>query len=138
MNAPEQSVEATRSVLTRYFDSDHADASMMADDVVFTIMASGEEHRGREAVLAVLDYFYRQAFTAHAEARVTLFDAAHATFEGAFVGRHIGEFMGIAATGKDVRVPLCVVYDVDDGKITAARVYFEVPALLAQLGQSPG
>jgi hypothetical protein len=31
--------------------------------------------------------------------------------KGDFVGKHIGEFAGIPATGKDVRVPLCVVYD---------------------------
>lgn len=46
--------------------------------------------------------------------------------------------MGMAATGKEVRVPLCVVYDLRDGRIAAGRVYFEVPALLAQPGQDPG
>lgn len=58
-------------------------------------------------------------------------------WEGDFVGKHTGEFMGIPATNKDVRVPLCVVYDVADGRITEGRVYFEAPALLAQLGVTP-
>jgi len=138
MSSSEPSVELTRSVLTRYFESDHADATMMSEDVVFTIMASGEEHRGRKAVLGLLDYFYRQAFTATAEPHVMIFDESHGTFEGTFVGRHTGPFMGIAPTGRDVRVPLCVVYDVADGEITAGRVYFEIPALMAQLGQAPG
>jgi predicted ester cyclase len=54
------------------------------------------------------------------------------------VGTHIGEFAGIAATGKEFRVPLCVVYDVEDDKIKQARIYFEIPALLAQLGVEMG
>jgi predicted ester cyclase len=56
------------------------------------------------------------------------------------VGKHIGEFAGIPATGKEFRVPLCVVYDLKDDLIKRARIYFEMPALLAQLGiqMTPG
>lgn len=138
MSNQQQSVERTRSVMNGYFDSDHSDVDMMADDVVFTVMATGEEYRGPQAVLGMLDYFYRVAFTATAEPRVTVFDEEHATWEGHFVGQHTGDFMGIAPTGKDVRVPLCVVYDLRDGRIAAGRVYFEVPALMAQLGVQGG
>ncbi len=56
--------------------------------------------------------------------------------EGDFVGKHIGEFAGIPATGKDVCVPLCVVYDLVNDQIKQGRVYFEMPALLQQLGIS--
>jgi hypothetical protein len=42
-------VERTREVMTRYLDSQHSDLSMMAEDVVFTNMATGEEHRGSRA-----------------------------------------------------------------------------------------
>jgi predicted ester cyclase len=124
--------------MSRYFESEHTDVSDMADDVVFTVMATGDEHPGPEGVRGMLDYFYRQAFTATAEPRVTVLGDDHATWEGTFVGRHTGDFMGMAATGKEGRVPLCVVYDLRDGRIAAGRVYFEVPALLAQLGQDPG
>jgi len=48
------SIEATRTVMTRYFESAHGDASMMADDVVFTIMATGQSHTGRDGVLQML------------------------------------------------------------------------------------
>jgi predicted ester cyclase len=57
--------------------------------------------------------------------------------EGDFVGKHIGEFAGIPATGKDVRVPICVVYDLENDQIKRGRVYFEMPALMQQLGLSP-
>src|SRR5215213_2203165 len=42
----QMSLEGTREAVTKYLDSEHSDTSMMADDVVFTIMATGEEHRG--------------------------------------------------------------------------------------------
>jgi predicted ester cyclase len=54
--------------------------------------------------------------------------------EGLFIGKHIGEFAGIAATGREVRVPICVVYDLADGKIRRGRVYLEMPVLMKQLG----
>lgn len=37
------------------------------------------------------------------------------------------------ATGKQVRVPLCIVYELEDEQIRKARVYFEMPVLLQQL-----
>ena len=130
------SVEATQQVMDRYWSGDHDDVEVMSDDVVFTVMASGESFRGRDAVMEMLDTYYRKAFEASAEPRTAIVGDGHAMIEVTFAGRHVGDFMGIPATGKDVRVPLCVVYDVDDGAITAGRVYFEVPVLLAQLGVS--
>lgn len=133
------SVESTRETMLRYFDSEHGDVSMMAEDVVFTIMATGQEHHGREAVLGMLNYFYHIAFDAAPEGtRAMIFGENNAMVEADFVGQHIGEFAGIPATGKDVRVPLCVVYDLANDQITRGRVYFEMPALLQQLGVSMG
>lgn len=132
------SVESTQSTMVRYFNSENGDVSMMASDVVFTIMATGQEHHTPEGVMSMLDYFYHIAFDAGFETRVTLFGDANAMTEGDFVGKHIGEFAGIPATGKDVRVPLCVVYDLENDLIKRGRVYFEMPALLQQLGVAAG
>ena len=132
------SVESTRETMQRYFNSEHDDASMMAEDVVFTVMATGEEHHGRNGVLGMLHYFYQVAFEATFANRVTLFGDENAMIEGDFVGKHLGEFAGVPATGKDVRVPLCVVYDLENDLIKRGRVYFEMPALMQQLGVSTG
>ena len=51
----------------KYFESDHTDVSMMADDVVFTIMASGDQHSTPEGIAGMLHYFYHVAFDATAE-----------------------------------------------------------------------
>jgi predicted ester cyclase len=128
------SIETTRETVLRYVNSEHSDVSVMAEDVVFTIMATGAEHRGREGVLAMLKYFYHVAFDATASTRVMLFGETNAMVEGDFVGKHIGEFAGIAPTGRAVRVPLCVVYDLDGNQIQRGRVYFEMPVLIQQLG----
>jgi hypothetical protein len=77
---------------------------MMTEDVTFTIMATGQEHRGRDGVLQMLKYFYQLAFSAEAEIRNTIFADGKAVYEGDFVGKHIGEFAGIPATNRQVRV----------------------------------
>jgi steroid delta-isomerase-like uncharacterized protein len=130
------SVESTREIVTKYLNSKHSDLSMMADDVVFTHMATGQEHRGPEGVSQMLNYFYHIAFDADAETRNTIFADGKAVLEADFVGKHIGEFAGIPATNKQVRVPLCVVYDIANDQIKRGRVYFEMPVLLQQLGVS--
>jgi steroid delta-isomerase-like uncharacterized protein len=132
------SIESTRETMQRYLNSEHSDTSMMADDVVFTIMATGQEHLGPDGVQGMLNYFYHIAFNATAITKVMLFGEKNAMLEADFVGKHIGEFAGIPATGKDVRVPLCVVYDLENDKIKHGRVYFEMPALLQQLGVQMG
>src|SRR4029453_1274163 len=79
------------------------------------------------------DFFYHGGFDARAETKHVIVDEGIAVLEADFVGRHIGEFAGVPATGKDVRVPLAVIYDVRDDRIVDGRVYFEIPAFLAQI-----
>ena len=130
------SAQSTREVVASWTDSAnaHSEASVLADDVVFTTMATGEEARGPEEVLQSLNYFYHVAFDAHAEPKTMVIDEGTAAVEGDFVGEHIGEFAGVPPTHKRVRVPLCVVYEVENDKIQRARIYFEMPALFQQLG----
>jgi steroid delta-isomerase-like uncharacterized protein len=127
------SIERTKEVMTQYFNSNHSDVSMMAEDVVFTVMATGQAHRGRDGVLQMLNYFYHIAFEAGAESSNLIFADGQAVWEGDFVGKHIGEFAGVPATGKQVRVPLCVVYDLENDQIKRGRIYFEMPVLFQQL-----
>jgi steroid delta-isomerase-like uncharacterized protein len=129
------SLERTEQVMNRYWNSDHKDVSMMADDVVFTHMATGDEHRGPDGVRGMLDYMYRQAFHATAEIRTRICSESHAMIEADFVGRHTGEFAGIPATGREVRVPFCVVYDLEGDRITRGRVYMEMPVMMRQLAR---
>ena len=128
------SAESARAALQRYIDSGHSDLSMMADDVIFITMATGEEVRTPQGLQAMLHHIYHVAFDAHSETRNLIVSDGHAVYEADFVGTHIGEFAGVPATGKAVRVPLCVVYDLENDKVKRGRVYLEIPAMMRQLG----
>ncbi len=131
------SVESTRKVVEQYWNSEHTDNSLLADDVVFTLMATGEETRTPEGVAGMLHYFYHVAFDAVAINDNVIFGDGNALFEGHVVGKHTGEFAGVPATGKDVNVPIAVSYDLANDKIQRARIYFEIPVLMQQLGIAP-
>lgn len=130
------SLEATREVITAYLQN-HGDPGLLAENAVFTDMGTGQEYRGPDAIAQSLEYVYHQAFEAHPEVRSTVIGDGHAVAEGEFVGRHIGDFAGIPATGREVRVPICVAYDVEDDKITRARIYLLASVLMQQLGAMP-
>ncbi len=128
------SVKKTRKVMKKYFGGGHDLAELMANDVEFTIVGTGEVHQGPEAVGAMLKHIYSVAFDAKAEITNTVYGKKGASAEFNIKGKHIGEFAGIPATGKEVDVPVVVNYDVEDGKIKRGRVYMEMPVLLEQLG----
>ena len=131
------SVESTRAVLEQYLAAEHDDTSMLADDVVFTIMGTGEAYHGPQAVQQMLHVFYQVAFEATARTTNMIVADGQACLEAMFEGTHIGEFAGIPATGKKVSVPLCVVYDFEDNKLKRGRVYMETPVMMQQLGVMP-
>jgi steroid delta-isomerase-like uncharacterized protein len=128
------SIESTRKVLEAYWNSDPDDNSMMADDVVFTDMATGEEHQTPEGIRNMLNYFYNVAFEATFERTNLVIADGQGVLEGLIVGKHVGEFVGIPATNKDFRAPTCISYDVVDGKLKRARIYFSVASFIAQVG----
>lgn len=128
-------VEETRTLVEPYLQ--HHDASRLAPDVVFHDMSTGDRYEGREGVGQMLHVIYHVAFDARAETHRLIVGAGAAAVEGDFVGRHTGEFAGIPATGREVRVPLCVTYAVAERGITEGRVYMPVNVMMAQLGATP-
>lgn len=111
------------------------DASYLAEDATFSDVTSGMQWTGREAIGAMLQWMYRGVFEARAEDLRLIVDAdgTAAAAELTFVGRHIGEFAGVPGTGRDVRVPMVVIYELAGGQITGARVHFSVASFLAQV-----
>jgi predicted ester cyclase len=109
------------------------DVQYVAEDAVFTSMNTGEETRGREAVGQMLHYFYHVAFDARAEITNKVITEKKAVLEFNFVGKHIGEFAGMQPTNKEVNVPTCVSYDLENGLIKKGRVYMLFDVLMKQL-----
>jgi predicted ester cyclase len=59
--------------------------------------------------------------------------AVRATFKG----NHKGELMGIAPTGKEVTVPLMLIYSIENGKIVEHWMNADQLGLMQQLGVVP-
>lgn len=123
-------IAENRAVIARFVDGH--DAGSLREDATFTDVTSGQSWTGAEAIRGMFMWLYSVAFEAHAETRRIIATAEAAVFEGDFVGIHRGEFAGVPGTGREVRVPLVVIYDLEDGEITGARVHLSVASFLAQ------
>ena len=135
-NQAATSINPTRAVVDAYLNAlvnggDYG--AYLADDVTFTVTETGEVTRGRAAVVGLIDYLHQQAFAASPEVKSVIVDASHAVLEAEFVGTHIGEFAGIAPTGRQVRGPYAVAYDLAEKAITALRLYLPMDALVRQI-----
>ena len=126
-----------RQVMQEYLDAlfkRTGDYSVhFTDDVVATIQGTDRRADGREAVTQFVRNLHRNAFDAHAELKNLLVDEGKAAIEADFVGTHTGEFAGVQPTGRAVRVPYSVVYDLVGDKIARLRMYFPVSLLVEQL-----
>lgn len=121
-----------KKAIEKYFETH--DPKYLVEDTVFINMNSSELTIGREAVGKMLHFIYHVAFDAHAEITNTIISGKKAVLEANFIGKHIGEFAGIPATGKNVKVPLCVTYDLEEnGLIKVARVYMLESVMMQQL-----
>jgi steroid delta-isomerase-like uncharacterized protein len=129
-------VEATSEIMRSYLDAflargDFAD--YFTDDVTWTTVGGGQDLQGREPVRDFLTWMHTQAFDAHPKVKTLVVGDGQAALEADFVGTHTGEFLGMAATGKSVRVPYCVVYDLRGDKIAALRAYIPMELFAQQL-----
>jgi predicted ester cyclase len=127
----QQDISIARKNLEEYFNTH--DVKFITEDAVFTSMNTGDETVGREAVGQMLNYFYHVAFDAKAEITNKIITEKKALLEFNFVGKHIGEFAGIQPTNKEVNVPTCISYDVENGLIKKARIYMLIDVLMKQL-----
>jgi steroid delta-isomerase-like uncharacterized protein len=125
--------ERTQEIMDAYWGEGLAE-ERIAEDAVYVDMATGETTEGRDAVVGMLQRFYRESFDARPEMTGTIVGEGRAVLEAEVVGTHTGEYRGIPATGRPVRIPLCVVYDVEDDGIKRARIYLQDSGLGTELG----
>ena len=123
--------DRTREVLESYWKNH--DPKLVAPDAVFTMMPTGEEIRGRDAIATHLNGFYHVSFDARAEVVNSVFSDNKGLLEAMVVGKHIGDFGGVPATGRMVRVPLGVSYELENGLIKKARIYLMANVLFEQI-----
>jgi ketosteroid isomerase-like protein len=129
----------THEVMDRYLDAllNGKDfAQSFAPDVVWTTTETGAQIRGRDAVRDHIIAMHAQSFDAHPELVHLVTGDGVAMLEAVFIGRQVGTWEGVPATGREVRLPYAMSYDVAGGLITALRTYFPMAVLHAQLTQA--
>lgn len=114
------------------------DLNLLAEKAEFRNMATGEVFKGKPEIGAMLHYLLNVGFKAKVEIANIFAGEQHATLEGFFKGRHIGEFAGIPATNKEVDVPLCVTYSLENGLIREGHIFLQANVLMQQLGTVSG
>jgi steroid delta-isomerase-like uncharacterized protein len=123
--------------LVRRYMENH-DPAFMAEDATLHDFTMPEPLKGRDAIAQFLDLFYRVAFPgSQAEIRDAVSDGQKVAVEFTFRGVNNGNLMGIPATGRSVEVPMCAVYEVENGVIQTGRMYYDSGLLTRQLGLAP-
>jgi predicted ester cyclase len=125
-----------RQVMQGYLDAlvKRADfPAYFTDDIVASFEGTDQTAVGGDRAGRLIRYVHENAFDARAELKNLLVDEGKAAIEADFVGTHTGEFAGIRPTGRAVRVPYSVVYDLRGGKISGLRIYFPISLLIEQL-----
>ena len=108
----------------------------LCDEPIYKVMATGEEHRGRDAVAS----FYRGLFEAVPDATFDLVNVyvgdAGVVEESVLRGTHQGKWMRVEPSGRKIELPLTIVFPMQEGAILGERLYFDLATLLRQLGES--
>ncbi len=127
-----EALSTTQQNVLAYFNTH--DVKYVAEDAVFRNLSTGETHKGRVEIAAMMHYMYKVAFDAKAEITNYIITENKALLEGLFKGKHIGALAGIPATNKEVSVPLTVSYNLKNGLIQEARIYMLTDVMMQQLG----
>ena len=130
------STEVTAKTMNAYLDmltKRGAYGQFFTDDVTFSLMGPGLVVKGSQAVEQFIRSLHEQSFDADPQLQTLLNGDGQAALEALFRGKHIGEFMGLPATGRSVEVPYSVFYELQGDKIKALRGYLPVDAIMGQL-----
>jgi hypothetical protein len=125
--------ERVQRIAEPYFRGHDLDA--LAPDVISLDVPTGREIQGREAVAeGMLADFWGRAFEGGGQLTRTAYAAdGTAVMEFDYVGRHVGTFHGIEATGRTVTGKVCIVASVGEQHIEREHLYYPLAQILEQL-----
>jgi predicted ester cyclase len=92
---------------------------------------------GRQGVKAIFDMFHASFAGFAAEIHDQVAEQDKVVTRKSFHGRHVGEFMGVPATGRDVRIDVIDIVRVANGQIVEHWNIVDQLGLLQQLGALP-
>jgi steroid delta-isomerase-like uncharacterized protein len=111
-----------------------------APDIV-SVQPGGTTIEGIDALVGFGQGFATAFPDSRHEVRSILESGNIAVAEVTYIGTHTGPMASpqgeVPATGRTLRLPACLVFEVNAGRITAQRAYFDQMTLAAQLGLIP-
>jgi steroid delta-isomerase-like uncharacterized protein len=106
----------------------------LCDDPIYKIMASSATFKGKDQVAQ----FYTGLFDGVPDANFELINAfvgeEGVVEESILRGMHGGTLFGVPATGREIALPLTIVFPIINGQIMGERLYFDLATLAKQLG----
>lgn len=133
-------VEQTRATMEGYLEtmlSGGAYETYFAGDIVVTFVGSEEKITGPDAAKRAIDALLHEQFDAKLKIQRLTVGPGRAALEVDLTGRQIGIFAGIPANGRYVEVLFGVFSELEDGEITAQRIYGLTDGLYRQLVTIP-
>jgi steroid delta-isomerase-like uncharacterized protein len=106
----------------------------LCDDPIYKVMATSATFKGREQVAQ----FYTGLFEGVPDAMfelINVFVGEEGVVEESILrGTQRGILFGIAATGREIALPLTIVFPILKRQIMGERLYFDLATLARQLG----
>jgi steroid delta-isomerase-like uncharacterized protein len=103
-------------------------------DPIYKVMATSATFKGRDQVAQ----FYQGLFDGVPDANFELINAfvgeEGVVEESILRGTHSGVLFGLPATGKELALPLTIVFPIIGARIMGERLYFDLVTLARQLG----
>jgi predicted ester cyclase len=128
--------KATMKRFVAEYQTNHDDAvlvELVAENFVDHSAPPGMPS-GRDGVKALFDLFHAAFAGFRAEIHDQVAEDDRVVTRKSFHGRHVGEFMGTAPTGRDVRIDVIDIVRMADGRIAEHWNVVDQLGLMRQLG----
>ena len=125
------SLDRTRQAVEKILDYNW---SVLAPDAKGEVIGMDIKATGPAAIEAAANMFYGEVFDMRSEVLNVIIGESGGVAEYDLVGKHIGNFCGVAATGRTVNVRCVSIYDVVGDEITGLRMFLPVSLILEQIG----
>ena len=131
-----------RAAMTRFYDEAvNAGNLELIDELVDENVVEHEELPGIPPGREGVKQFFGMALEAFDGFRLQVEDIIVEGDKGAarvtMLGTHVGEFMGVPATGKEIEVPVMDILRFADGKVVEHWGVTDALAMMQQLGAIP-
>ena len=107
-------------------------------DCVYEDVPTGRVFQGHEGARRFYEEWWtglNLAVTPRSEGKLYWSDDGVHIAESCFRGRHLGPFLGIAPTGREVEFRFAVFVTFRDGLIAGEKFYYDLAGILRQIGE---